>query len=204
MLICGIDPGTRVVGVSFVTAERPRRLVAAEAIRLERGQPLGERLCVIESRLADLIAATPPDEIAIERIFQGRNVASLIGLGEGRGVALLVAARTRMPIHEYSPAEVKKSITGHGGATKDQVAKWVRAEISGIPEGAASDVTDAIAIALCHAERLRVLRFANGDPRAASIEGAATGAGAKSLRGALGALGVVGAMRGRPRRGRGR
>ncbi len=155
MILCGIDPGTRIVGVGFVDDSRPRRLVAAEAIRLDIRQALAQRLGVIEARLHELFEMHRPEAIAIERVFQGRNVASLIGLGEGRGVALLAAGKRGIPIHEYTPSEVKKSVTGAGHATKSQVARWVRAELAGIEKGCPLDVTDALAIALCLGDRLR-------------------------------------------------
>lgn len=190
MILCGIDPGTRVVGVGFVTADRPRRLIAAEAIRLDPRTTLAERLCVIERRLSELLALHRPDEVAIERVFQGRNVASLIGLGEGRGVALLAAAKAGHPIFEYTPAEVKKVITGSGAASKDQVARWVRVELSEVDAKAVRDLTDALAIALCHAERRRAGALLR-EPDAASALTSETRQ-------------LLARMRGRARRGRGR
>jgi crossover junction endodeoxyribonuclease RuvC len=172
MILCGIDPGTRVVGIGFVADERPRRLIVAEAIRLDARTTLPQRLCVIERRLGELLAQHRPDCVAIERVFQGRNVASLIGLGEGRGVALLAAAKAGLPIFEYTPAEVKKTITGNGAATKEQVAGWVRAELRDVSKTALRDLTDALAIALCHAERGRLARLT----AASATAGAAVGA----------------------------
>jgi len=197
MIVCGIDPGTRVVGIGFVTAERPRRLIAAEAIRLEARATLPQRLCVIERRLLELIAEHRPDCVAIERVFQGRNVASLIGLGEGRGVALLAAAKHALPIFEYTPAEVKKTITGNGGATKDQVARWVRAELKDVEAKAVRDLTDALAIALCHTERGRMRELV-----ADAMGVAPASSPSAALASLLGSGRVSG--RGRARRGRGR
>ena len=103
---------------------------------------------------------------------------------------MLAAAKAKLPIFEYAPAEVKKTVTGSGGASKDQVARWVRAELREVEVAAGRDLTDALAIALCHAERRRssALRSGTGEATAANPETAK----------------LLARMRGRSRRGRGR
>ena len=117
-------------------------------------RPLPERLLRIHRALGAELAALRPDAIAVEKAFHGRNSASLIALGEGRGVALLCAAELGAAIHEYAPAEVKKAVTGVGGARKEQVAAMVRSLLgSDEVDDLSADATDALAIALCHHQR---------------------------------------------------
>lgn len=181
MRICGIDPGTRVVGVGVIDCGKPNRLIATLAIRLDSRKSLPNRLVEIDRALADFLSRAKPDVVVIERVFQGRNVSSLIGLGEGRGVALLAAARSGAEIAEYTPAEAKKAVAGKGNATKTQVAKWVATLLEGVSPDLARDATDALALALCHAQRSRSLRGSivieagNADsPLARALAGART------------------------------
>jgi crossover junction endodeoxyribonuclease RuvC len=154
--ICGIDPGTRVVGVAVIEDEPVRKLVAARAVRLDPKRALALRLRDLEAELFAFLALHAPRQVAVESIFHGPNVRSLIGLGEGRGVALLAAAKQGAEIYEYSPSEVKKAATGSGAATKDAVKRWVVVEFPELSQ-AGKDVTDAVAIAFCHAQRRRLI-----------------------------------------------
>jgi len=153
MRIFGIDPGTRVLGYGVVDDGKRSTLVCAGVVSASRGLPLPQRLRLLRDGLRARIEETDPDVIVLEKAFHGRNVASLIAMGEGRGVALLMAADHGVPIFEYAPTEVKKSVTGRGAARKEQVADMVRS-ILGDPEIAGGlDATDALAVALCHAQR---------------------------------------------------
>lgn len=159
MRICGIDPGTRVLGYGVIESDgRAARLVACEAVAARAALALPQRLCAIEEALTALLARDKPDVVAIEKAYFGRSVTALIALGEGRGVALLCAARLGIEIHEYSPAEIKKAVTGSGGARKPQVGTMVRALLPGqLPEATGADAADAIAAALCHHQRARLI-----------------------------------------------
>ena len=180
--ILGIDPGTRNVGIGAIdTSARRPRLIDATVLRAPSSRPLPERLRILADGLAEAIGRLSPQVVAIERAFYGRNVASLIALGEGRGVALLRAAEVDAPIHEYSPAEVKKAVTGRGSAGKEAVARMVRSALDTDAE-LGLDATDALAVALCHANRERI----------------------QALTAAQGVIATRAGGRGRPRRGRGR
>lgn len=171
MRIFGIDPGTRVLGYGVIeTAAARPRLLECGVLRAAARHDLPRRLADIARGLRPLLARVRPDAVAIERAFHGVNSAALIALGEGRGVALLCAAELDLPIHEYAPAEVKKAVTGRGGARKVQVAEMVRALLGCAIEGGL-DVTDALAIALCHQQRshLGVLRESGAEAPAAAL-----------------------------------
>ena len=152
-LVLGIDPGTRVVGYGAVRlgGRRPR-CVAAGVLR-PRALAVPERLGEIAVALERLLEELAPQVVVIEEAFAARNVQSALRIGEGRGVALAIAARFGARIVQVPPAVAKKAIVGHGGAAKEQVAAMV-ARILGLsapPEPA--DVTDALALALTFAMR---------------------------------------------------
>jgi crossover junction endodeoxyribonuclease RuvC len=149
--ILGIDPGSIKTGYGVIEREgRAFRLVKAGVIRPKAGGDLYVRLSFIFDGLIGVIAETQPQVVAVESVFTHKNAQSALVLGHARGVALLAAARAGLPLHEYPPATVKKSITGAGAAEKTQVAFMVR-RILAVPEGdkLAEDAADALAVALC-------------------------------------------------------
>src|SRR5947209_2555042 len=111
--------------------------------------------------MGELIDRHPPDLAVLETPFHGMNARSLIVLAQARGALLAVVAGRGIEICEYSPAEVKSAVTGNGRADKDQVARMVRLLLSARCEGWASDATDALAVAICCAQRLRLDRLAD-------------------------------------------
>ncbi len=156
MRILGIDPGTHSMGYGVIEdAGGAAKLMRAGALRAHRGLPLAERLLAIGNSLREVLAEARPAAVAIEKTFHGRNVQALIAMGEGRGVALYCAGQAGVPIHEYAPTEVKKALTGRGGARKEQVAEMVRALLGAARIEGGLDATDALAVALCHAQRRR-------------------------------------------------
>src|SRR5262245_5999950 len=100
-----------------------------------------------------------PDVVALETPFVGRNVRAALRIGEARGVILLAAAEEGVPVHEYAPAEVKRSVVGHGGASKPQVASMVQAWLGLPAPPRPADAADALGLALCHAQRARLGLF---------------------------------------------
>ncbi|HVT61064.1 MAG TPA: crossover junction endodeoxyribonuclease RuvC [Thermoanaerobaculia bacterium] len=163
MLILGLDPGSLHTGYGLVE----KRGTAVELrdvgrISCPRGQPLGMRLAHLVSRLEELLRGARPDLAVLETPFHGLNARSLIVLAEARGALLATLAGAGVEIAEYSPAEVKSAITGNGRAGKDQVARMVRLLLAapGYDWAAvAPDTTDALALALCCAQRLRLDRL---------------------------------------------
>ena len=101
-------------------------LVECGVFRTSPRDPLGNRLVEIFEGVTELIARHQPDALAVESIFYARNVRTTVTLGHARGVLLLAGARANVIIHEYPPAEIKKAITGTGGATKEQLQYMVK------------------------------------------------------------------------------
>jgi len=118
-------------------------------IRIKNGEPFTRCLSRIYDELTEVIDRTKPDAVAVEDIFYGKNVKSLIKQGHVRGVALLAASRNGLPVHEYSPLEVKKAVVGYGRAEKQQVQMMIRAILQ-LSETLPEDASDALAVAICH------------------------------------------------------
>lgn len=153
MRVLGIDPGSITTGFGVIDYERGRLvLVEQGSINTRRGAELPERLAVIHAGLAEVIARTGPEAVAVEAPFAGRNVKSLVQLAHARGVALLAAQSARIEVFEYSPRSVKSAVVGYGGAEKEQVAKVVRMLLPACATlKMSADAADALAIAICHA-----------------------------------------------------
>lgn len=152
-IILGIDPGTAVMGygVLGVRGRRPE-MIAMGVIRMSRMQSTYLRLRHIYDRILGLVTEYLPDEMAIEAPFYGKNFQTALVLGRAQGVAMAAALSRDVPIHEYEPSSIKKSITGSGAAAKQQVREMLR-RILEIPEASMPpelDATDALGAALCH------------------------------------------------------
>lgn len=154
MRVLGIDPGLTRCGFAIVDVESTRRvsLVQADVIRTPKESEIGSRLLTIESTLADLVAAFSPTHMAVEQVFSQHNVQTVIGTAQAAGVAALVAARAGVPLAFHTPSEVKAAVTGSGRADKAQVASMV-SRIVGRPVAGPADLTDAVALAICHGWR---------------------------------------------------
>jgi crossover junction endodeoxyribonuclease RuvC len=151
MLVLGIDPGTAITGYGLVKGEDDDlTLVTYGAITTSSDQPLPKRLQRIFQQLTALLAERQPAAVAVEELFFSKNVRTALSVGQARGVVLLAAANAGLPIHEYTPLQVKQAITGYGRATKDQVQQMVRIllALESVPQP--DDAADAIAVAICH------------------------------------------------------
>lgn len=171
MRICGIDPGTRVVGFGVVDDLGGRvALVEAGTATAPASKPLAERLAKIRDQLNAVLLRTRPDAVVVERAFFGENAQSLIAMGEGRGIALVCAHDSGAALFEYSPAEIKKAVTGSGGATKARVAAMVAVLLGTKLDAFKSDATDALAASLCHAQRRHLMRATSTSAASPEIE----------------------------------
>jgi crossover junction endodeoxyribonuclease RuvC len=171
MRIMGIDPGSVTTGFGVIESTRGRlTLVDQGTITTQRGAELGDRLCRIHEQLALVIERTSPLAVAIETPFAGQNVKSLIQLAHARGVILLAVRSARLDVFEYAPRTIKNAVTGYGAAEKEQVAKMVKLLLPGCAAlTLASDASDALAIAICHAHTAgRAPASARLEPRAAT------------------------------------
>jgi crossover junction endodeoxyribonuclease RuvC len=160
MLVLGIDPGTAITGWGVVAKEgNELSLVDYGAVRTSQDSPMPERLQTIYGELGQVITRHQPTAVAVEQLFFSKNVRTAMVVGQARGVALLAVADAGVPLHEYTPLEVKQSVSGYGKATKEQVQKLVQMllGLDSVPQP--DDAADAIAVAICHlhSERLEGL-----------------------------------------------
>jgi len=156
MRVMGLDPGSRVTGYGVVELEASHfRPVAAGTLPLGNGM-LADRLLRLHLGLTTLFRELRPEALAIEGVFVHRGVRSALTLAHARGVLLLACAEAHLPVFEYAPATVKRSLTHAGSASKGGVARAV-SMILGLREELPADATDALAVAVCHLSRARVL-----------------------------------------------
>jgi crossover junction endodeoxyribonuclease RuvC len=150
MRVLGVDPGSRYCGYGVLESRNHDELIHVESgcIIPNSSFELPLRLKIIYEGLREVINRCSPDAVAIEDVFFAKNPKSALKLGEARGVALLAASISGIPVHEYAPTEVKLALTGRGRANKIEVQGMI-SQILGIPEWKRTDVSDAIAIALC-------------------------------------------------------
>ena len=150
-LVLGIDPGIADTGYGAVRREGGRlRLVTSGALKTPAAMTNPERLRLLAEQMRALVRQVEPEVAAFEELYFSKNVRSAMAVGQARGVALLVAVEAGARIHEYSPAQIKLSLTGYGGATKAQMLKMVQAVLGTRELPASDDAIDALALAICH------------------------------------------------------
>jgi crossover junction endodeoxyribonuclease RuvC len=151
MRILGFDPGTTATGYGLVRFESGTlRLELCGVWRPGTDCTLAERLRVLLAESSQLIEACRPDAISVETVFAARNVASILKLAHARGVLLAAAAARGLPVFEYEPRLVKKSLVGYGQAEKTQVRSMVLSLLARQRERIPLDAADALAVAICH------------------------------------------------------
>jgi crossover junction endodeoxyribonuclease RuvC len=150
MRVIGIDPGLRNMGWGVIDADGSRLRHVANGICRSDGDDLASRLLSLHTQLSQVFAFYKPEAAAIEQTFVNKDGAGTLKLGQARGIAMLVPAQAGLPVGEYAPNKVKKTVVGVGHADKIQVAHMVRIQMPGI-EIAGPDAADALAIAICHA-----------------------------------------------------
>ena len=149
--VLGIDPGTARMGYAVVRQDGSRlNLLSCGVIETTSTSPMPTRLAVLYDALVALIDKFEPTELAVEELFFNRNVQSALSVGQARGVALLAAAHRRLPVYDYTPLQVKESVTGFGRARKEQIQEMVRVllDLKSVPQP--DDAADAAAIGVCH------------------------------------------------------
>jgi crossover junction endodeoxyribonuclease RuvC len=151
MRIIGIDPGTGILGFGIIeVSSKGVQLVDAGVIRTPVKEDDAVRLETIFHELTDIVVATNPDVMSVEKLFFSRNVTTAMTVSQARGVVLLVARLNGLPIYEYTPMQIKQSVTGYGKADKKQMQEMVKIllQLSEIPKP--DDAADALAAALTH------------------------------------------------------
>jgi crossover junction endodeoxyribonuclease RuvC len=155
--ILGIDPGTGILGfgVIEVAPNGKTTLVDAGVIRTPVKQPDSQRLLTIYDELTEIIKATKPQVLSVEKLFFAQNVTTAMSVSQARGIVLLLGEQHHMELHEYTPQQIKQALTGHGRADKKQMQEMVRL-VLGLKEiPKPDDCADAIAAALCCAQSVR-------------------------------------------------
>ena len=154
MRILGIDCGTERTGYGVIDSDgRQHHLVDAGVIRTSPRDPLETRLLAIAAALRQCRATHQPQAVAVEQDFVAVNARTALKLAHVRGVALLIVAEAGLALAEYSPLEVKMSVVGYGRAEKQQVQQMVASLLRLDAVIASEDASDALAIAICHANR---------------------------------------------------
>ena len=152
MRIIGIDPGTGILGFGVIDVVNGKmKLVDAGVITTPAHTPHGERLEDIYNGLTEIIQATKPEQFSIEKLFFAKNVTTAMSVAEARGVAVLVAQQQKLTVAEYTPMQIKQTLTGYGKADKKQVQEMVRLQLNLQETPKPDDCADAIAAAITHA-----------------------------------------------------
>lgn len=149
MRIIGIDPGTGILGFGVIDAHAGKtRLVTAGVITTPAHTPLADRLEEIYLELTNIIAETKPEMMAIEQLFFAQNVTTAMSVAHARGVAMLTGKQAKLRIEEYTPLQIKQSLTGYGKADKKQVQEMVRIQLGLKDVPKPDDCADALAAAI--------------------------------------------------------
>ena len=158
MKIFGVDPGSQCTGYGCIETNGDRhRVIVCGVLVAPARVTLPEKLLAIHRGLMDLLIRHEPSAVAIEDLFYARNVRSALVLGHVRGVLMLAASEAGVPISEYSPTEVKRAVVGYGRAEKRQVQQMVTLLLGMETAPSPLDVSDALAVAVCHSHSVGVL-----------------------------------------------
>ncbi|CAB4736691.1 MAG: crossover junction endodeoxyribonuclease RuvC [Actinobacteria bacterium] len=152
MRVLGIDPGLTRCGIGIVEGAvgRPLAMVGVGVILTPSDTALESRLLELDRSINEWVSLFNPDVIAVERVFAQHNVRTVMGTAQAAGVALLIAAKSGIPVMMHTPSEVKAAVTGSGRANKAQVAAMVVKVLNLAEVPKPVDATDALALAICH------------------------------------------------------
>lgn len=152
MRVIGIDPGTGILGFGVVDFKPHHSPVVIDVgiVATPAHTKLKARLLDIYNSLNEIIDATKPDVMSIEKLFFARNITTAISVAEARGVVILVAAQHDLPVFEYTPLQIKQTLTGYGRADKKQVQQMVKLQLGMKDIVKPDDAADALAAAVTH------------------------------------------------------
>ena len=157
MIIIGIDPGLVTTGYGIIRVNNSNIIVIDYGtITPKKHQSLSQRLNTILEDVSYIIDKYKPSIMAIEEVFYGKNVKSALLLGHARGIPMVCASKNNIPVFEYSARKIKQSVTGNGTAHKSQVQFMVTKELNIKNTNFSSDASDALAIALCHINQIKL------------------------------------------------
>jgi len=150
--ILGLDPGTATTGFGVISEDSGQiKLVDCGYIATQAGEELADRLLVVARSLEKIVRRYRPDMVAVEKLFFAKNRTTAIAVAQARGVILTVVAKHHLPLREYTPLQVKQSLTGYGRADKRQMQRMVKALLKLDQAPRPDDAADALAIAICAA-----------------------------------------------------
>lgn len=154
MRILGIDPGIAISGYCILDischSKDKYKIVDAGSVQTDKSLVDEHRLLEIHNDFKYIIQTYEPDIVVIEKLFYFKNAKTIVPVCQARGVILLTATMFGIKIYEYTPLEVKQTITGYGRADKNDVKEMIKIILNNECIPKLDDVTDAIAIALCH------------------------------------------------------
>jgi crossover junction endodeoxyribonuclease RuvC len=155
MRVLGVDPGSRVCGYGVIAVDATRRYRYVECgVLTARPRDAAEnRLAEIARSLGEVVRELEVSALAVEDVFSMINPRSALALAQARGTVLAVAGMAGLKVYSYPPAMVKKTVTGRGRASKDQVARMVQVLV-GLARVPVADAADALAVAITHAHRM--------------------------------------------------
>lgn len=152
MRILGVDPGFAITGYSIIDYVGNKfKLIDCGAVTTKVGVSFPQRLTKIYDNINMIIQEYKPDSVVVEELFFNQNVKTAINVAQARGVILIVGCKNNIPTYEYTPLQVKQAVAGYGRAEKKQVQKMVQTilNVKEIPK--LDDITDSMAVAICHA-----------------------------------------------------
>ena len=147
MKILGIDPGIGICGFGLVENDQALDFGVVTTVI---GAPLPARLKELFDGLTEIVETSKPDVISVEKLFFSKNITTGISVAEARGIVLLVAEQHNVPVFEYTPNEIKKTLTGYGSAKKGQVQDMVKLHLNLDTRPKPDDAADALAAAITH------------------------------------------------------
>lgn len=149
MRILGIDPGIGITGFGLIEADFGKaKALDFGVVKTKVDAPIASRLKELYDSLVQVFEECEPEMVAVEKLFFSKNITTGIVVAEARGIALLVAEQRGVPVYEYSPNEIKKSLTGYGAATKTQMEEMVRIHLGLEKKPKPDDAADALAVAI--------------------------------------------------------
>lgn len=150
-IILGVDPGSRTTGYAVLhSVGSKNRVLACDVIRLTHTDDHTERLLTLFENINSIIASYKPTACAVETPVYGKDPLAMLKLGRAQSAIILAAMTQNIPVTEYYPKVIKKSITGNGNAAKEQVAYMLKRMLNFEDDKISNDATDALAIAWCH------------------------------------------------------
>lgn len=153
MKILGIDPGIGICGFGLVENDQALDFGVVTTVI---GAPLPARLKELFEGLTEIVEMHKPDVISVEKLFFSKNITTGISVAEARGIVLLVAEQHNVPVFEYTPNEIKKTLTGYGSAKKGQVQDMVKLHLNLETRPKPDDAADALAAAITHSLMMRI------------------------------------------------